>query len=883
MRLRHSLLAGVTAFSVAVSGQPAYAWKPKTHVYLAEEALRDALDNGKVTIYETDQASGKILGPLGEFDVDPKILAALRTAPAQFRAGVLGPDAYPDILTGQQIIHPDEALPHDGSASGTDAWLAHIWKRGFIEGATPQVQAFAIGYLTHGAGDVFAHTFVNHFSGGEFLLVPDPTNAIKHLVLEGYIGKRTPQAVNAVSTRIRTGGGPRNQRKRDDLGLDPDASNDPITYENVNLPVSQADTSISGVEDFIYRELTYATPGGMLDQKLLKGGGTSRSIPFIYSALRNGLQRQVEEYDRVRMSKTGPDRLAYAAVNGPAAEYKRAWIKDIDAGLAALPAVSHKVATAIVYNEQGSDMAAAKAAMDQYVADHLASMSGVPDGVVATAAFIGQVMDAISPTFLKEAVAAMMKEPIDALVKGVTGKTADQWNDYLKNPETHFDEIMNRPGGGHDGEVEHLIDLKTFNRDYLKIDDDGYKNPGLKWKVQDLPPAFNTIQLTKMMLLGDAGMQQLSAALAAKGAPMGSSPGQFRNHMLGWVRSLDAGNQWQGLPGHKGGTSPLPAFSKGGTAAAYYKLFLDQTGAKALDPSAGEHGASPVPPDQAQPNPGSPGSPEQPAPNLQELRPWVDTWETTYGKVTLQLSPDGVLSGRLMVLDEYGKERESERLELRAGPEPGSLVGTSKYAEHVAEITMKLSADSMSFTATAKAGGSATPNAWTGKRMQSRYTPPPGQATGSAPPGQGTGSAPPAGGTPDWGSPRPNTGTVPPPPAPLPPASFKPLKNFDVRLDRTEKDGAIVWVHVTFKNISGGEQWMSSGIVRVQMEDSDGITTERNQFWRPQSPPTVFASTPLLAPGAELKARFRFTPDAGARPAAVILREGDATARFPAR
>jgi len=150
MRLRHSLLAGVTAFSVAVSGQPAFAWKPKTHVYLAEEALRDALDNGKVTIYETDQASGKILGPLGEFDVDPKILAALRAAPAQFRAGVLGPDAYPDILTGQQIIHPDEALPHDGSASGTDAWLAHIWKRGFIEGATPQVQAFAIGYLTHG-------------------------------------------------------------------------------------------------------------------------------------------------------------------------------------------------------------------------------------------------------------------------------------------------------------------------------------------------------------------------------------------------------------------------------------------------------------------------------------------------------------------------------------------------------------------------------------------------------------------------------------------------------------------------------------------------------------------------------------------------------------
>lgn len=872
MRLAHRLLAGAAALGVALSGQPAYAWKPKTHIYLAEEVLRDALDNGKVTLYETDQASGRIVGALGEFDVDPKILAALRAAPDQFRAGVLGPDAYPDILTGQQIIHPDEALAHDRGASGTDAWLTHIWKRGFVDSSSPQVQAFAIGYLTHGAGDVFAHTFVNHFSGGEFLLIPDPTNAVKHLVLEGYIGKRTPQTINANSTRIRTGGGPRNPRKRDDLGLDPDVSKDPITYETVNLPVSQADTSIAGVEDFIYRELTYATPGGMLDQKLLKGSGTSRSIPFIYSTLRNGLQKQVDEYDRVRMSKTGPDRLAYAAINGPAAEYKRAWIKDIDDGLAALPAVSHKVATAIVYNEQGSDMAAAKAAMDQYVADHMASMSGVPDGVVATAVFIGQVMDAISPTFLKEAVAAIMKEPIDALVKGVTGKTADEWNKYLKNPEAHFDEIMNRPGGGHDGEVEHPIDLKTFNRDYLKIADDGYQNPSLKWKIEDLPPAFNTIQLTKMMMLGDGGMSQLSSALTAKGAPMGSSAGQFRNHMLGWVRSLDAGNQWQGLPSHKPGASPLPAFAKGGPAAAFYKLFLNQTGAKPLDPQAGAHGSSPVPGGHdASP---VPGGEQQPAPNLQDLRPWADTWETTYGKVTLQLSQDGVLSGRLMILDDYGREKESERLELRAGAEPGSLVGTSKYAEHVAEIAMKLSADGETFTATAKAPGSSSPNNWTGKRAKARSTPPPGEATGSAPPGS------PASPGADWGSPRPQPA---PPPTPLPPAGFKPLVNFEVRLDRTQPDGAIIWAFVTLKNTSGRDQWMTSGIVRVLMESADGVATERNQLWRPENPPAVFAGTPLLAPGAELKARFRFTLDAGARPAAVILREGDALARFPTR
>lgn len=713
MRLAHRLLAGAAALGIALSGPPAHAWKPKTHIYLAEEVLRDALDNGKVTLYETDHASGKILGTLGEFEVDPKILAALRAAPAQYRAGVLGPDAYPDILTGQQIIHPDEALAHDGSASGTDAWMAYLWQRGFATNSDQKIQAFTLGYLTHAAGDVFAHTFVNHFAGGEFMLTPDPTNAVKHLVLEGYIGKRTPETKSAFASRVRTGGGPRNGRKRDDLGLDPDAGADPIVYEQVNMPVTQANTSIAGVEDFIYREMTYAPPGSLLEQKLLKGGGTSRSIPYVYSLLRNGLQRQVDEYERVRMSKTGPDRLAYAALNGPAAEYKKAWIKDIDAGLAALPAVSHKVATAIVYNEQGTSMDAAEAAMKQYVVDHMASMSGVPDGVVATAKFVADVIEAISPSFLSDAISALMKEPIDALVKGTTGKTAAEWKSYLKNPEAHFDEIMNRRGGGHGGEVDHPITLADFNRDHLKIADPGFQNPSLKWKIEELPPAFNTVQLTKMLMLGDAGMGQLAGALQAKGAPMGAQPGQFRNHMLGWVRSLDAGNQWQGRKGRKPGPSPLPAFAKGGNAAAYYKLFLTQTGEQPIA-DAGTHGSNPAPADP---------QPRQPAP--QDLRPWVDTWETTYGTVKLALSPDGVLSGRLMLVDPAtGLSQESDRLELRAGASPGALVGTSKYAAHVGEVSMTLSAGGDSFTATTRMAGASNPSAWTGRRSRLRQGPP---------------------------------------------------------------------------------------------------------------------------------------------------------------
>ncbi|NEX94808.1 zinc dependent phospholipase C family protein, partial [Caulobacter sp. 17J65-9] len=590
---RRGLLAGAAAaVMAAVAGvpTPALAWKPKTHVYLAEEALRDATDDGKVTIYETDYRTGRIIGVLGTFEVDAKILAALRAAPAQFRAGVLGPDAYPDILTGQQIIHPDEADSLDGGAGGSNGWLAHLWDRGFVNSSSPQVQAFTVGYLTHAAGDVFAHTYVNYYAGGEFMLTPDPTNAVKHLILEGYIGKRTPQTISSTTTRVRSGG-PLNGRKRDDLGLDPVVGKDEVKYQDVNKPVTQEDTSIAGVERFIYDELTYAKPGSVLEAKLLKGDGTSRSIPYIFSRLRNGLQQQVDTYDRERMARSGPERVAYAALNGPAAEYKRAWIKDIDEGLAAFPAVSHEVAKAIVYNESGGDMGRAKAALGQYVEDHLAKMAGVPDAVVSVAA----VIDGILPKFIADALHELMKAPIDVLMKGATGKTADEWEGYLTHPETNFDKVLNAGGGGHDGEVEHRTDLASFNRDQLKIADSGFSNPSLKWKIEDLPPAFNTVQMTKLLMLSDAGRQQLDTALKAKGGSLGAAPGRNPNLMLGWVRSLDAGNQWQGLPGKRAGASPRPAFSAG-DAIAFQKLFLIQLGAKDIPGAkAPEHGASPAP------------------------------------------------------------------------------------------------------------------------------------------------------------------------------------------------------------------------------------------------------------------------------------------------
>ena len=600
VRLAAASLA-VAGAAVGLGAQPkaAHAWKPKTHIYLAEQALKDALDNGKVTIYETDYKTGKITGVLGEFDADPKILAALRAAPSQYRAGVMGPDAYPDIMTGQQVIHPDEAQSINDLAGGTNSWLTHIWNQAMNGNQSPQVQAFAVGYLTHAAGDVFAHTYVNYYTGGEFQLIPDPTNGIKHLILEGYIGKRTPQTLSATQNTIKVGV----------INM----------TQPIGSPITENNTSISGVESFIYNEMTYAAPGSLLEQKLLVGGGTKLSIPAIFSKKRNALQKNVEEYDRIRLSKLGLDRVSYAATNGPAAEYQRRWVADIDAGLKAWPTTCHEIAKALVYNEGGADLPRAKAAMALYVREHLASMIFLPDAVVSVVNFVSDLIKAVTPQFLLDAIDEMKKDAIAWMSKNLTGKTPEEWADYLKNPDTHFNRIINTGGGGHDGDVPHPITLEAFNRDQLKINDTGFNNSNLKWEINQLPPAFNTVQMCKLLLLGKTGTQQLAVALHAKNADMAAVPGNFQNLMLGWVRSLDHGNQWQGFASQHGGPAPRPLFAEN-NGAAYQKLFLPQVGEKSWLPHAATpvettpHGASPV--------------------VTQDLSAWEGNWDTSLGPLT---------------------------------------------------------------------------------------------------------------------------------------------------------------------------------------------------------------------------------------------------------
>lgn len=514
----------------------AWAWKPTTHVYLGKQALDDALDDGKITIPRVDYSNGQIVGEVGTYPVDPTILAALRSHAPQYRAGILGPDAYPDILTGQQVIHPSSS--ETKITGGPDAWLTYLWNRANTAN-TPATRAFTVGYLTHAAGDMFGHTFVNNFSGGSFAITPPagPANAVKHIVVEGYIDKRV-----------------------DGRALDANFFN----------------ASIDGVSDFIYQNMIDARPGTFLDSQLLRAGGsgTDYSIPRIYSTMRANLQRDIDayyakkaDYDRradackpwdlscsrvaIRVAKA-----AYVAANAIPITYKEAWREDIDAGLRAWPGVSHEVAKALFFNSSRSaDTQRAEDVLQRYATDHLLSMSGTPDFVGLTAGVISDVITAITPDFLLQPIRKLKEDLLNTLLKSAIGMTKQELKDYLTSPDKYFNQVLGSGSGEN-------TNLQRFNDNYLKIQDTGYTNPSESFNPKVVPAAYNTIVMSKLILLSQSEVNRLLSDLKS------SVRLQQPNVMLGFISTLDGDNQW----------SSGMVFAQ--DCNAYRQIFMKQPGEK---------------------------------------------------------------------------------------------------------------------------------------------------------------------------------------------------------------------------------------------------------------------------------------------------------------
>lgn len=158
------------------------AWGKMTHVYTAN-LIENETSDGSTTVKNYNYA------------VPEEFLEAIDAYPEAFRAGALGPDMYPDILTGQMYIHPEDENIDSGE------WVTYLCnavnKMGKDTEGRKIALAFTLGCMLHYCGDLFGHDFVNTFTGGAFpsvasLEMLDLTgerlnNVLSHLSVEKYM------------------------------------------------------------------------------------------------------------------------------------------------------------------------------------------------------------------------------------------------------------------------------------------------------------------------------------------------------------------------------------------------------------------------------------------------------------------------------------------------------------------------------------------------------------------------------------------------------------------------------------------------------------------------------------------------------------------------
>lgn len=207
----------VTLIGLIVSGPAAHAWKLETHYWLAKEVLK-----------ELDATQGSVAIPNKQsYSIPSSLYQAIADRRGEYLLGVLGPDTYPDMVAGQMTTHPGlEATAKDpkdilppaktlltltqrnlGAINmlegrpllwGTDDWLHWVRSQAFtspLQGSGRNREiAFAYGYLSHAAMDMWAHSYVNLYSGDVFSLMDEQEVEFRHMAIETLI-KRTHQSI----------------------------------------------------------------------------------------------------------------------------------------------------------------------------------------------------------------------------------------------------------------------------------------------------------------------------------------------------------------------------------------------------------------------------------------------------------------------------------------------------------------------------------------------------------------------------------------------------------------------------------------------------------------------------------------------------------------
>ncbi len=499
------------------------AFKPNTHILTGNIAIGNIL-----------QGADNVVINATSYPVDHRIADAIRSYPDYYRGGLVGPDGFPDIFFGQSVIHPDSKcdngrLPDNLCEMGPGHSFSHEWLRHIYDSAwdyydvrngdeeAKKALAFSYGFLTHAAGDMWAHTFVNDFAEGVFPgpleIKDDPAllpHATRHIIVEGYIGQHTP---------------------------------------NTNL-------TINSPSDFIYR--TFIDPN-FVDSKgqTTKALGQGEIFNYFYSlrdrlsqsssSLQNEANQLQQKADRCKWDDFSCSSfwlLGQKEVKVQTKAYVDAWIEDIDSGLAAWPTMSQNVAYNLFSNPSEDHIDKALNVVDGFIGTHMLSMLGAPDKVGSAYNLIGSVGNFV--TQLLGDVVKPVKDFRNYAILQTTGLNIPAFKEFYSNPANY----INTPGSVTiAGQTINIgLEQDTSEKiDSLMNIQNGFGNPNIKFDPEKFAAVKNTITLAKLLLLSPQSFNDLVMGYGTPSPvyPSGENGVGQSNAMLDYIRSLDSNDQWR--------------------------------------------------------------------------------------------------------------------------------------------------------------------------------------------------------------------------------------------------------------------------------------------------------------------------------------------------
>ena len=265
----------------------------------------------------------------------------------------------------------------------------------------------------------------------------------------------------------------------------------------------------------------------------------------------------------------------------------------------------------------------------------------------------------------------------------------------------------------------------------------------------------------------------------------------------------------------------------------------------------------------------------------------ADDWTTAVGRLTIRQASPSIADVYVGHLYREGVAEPAYIFESLAPDESGALVGTWRRNGSDVKRSARLMLSHYDINQFA-AGLEGWPEQaeLSGRRgytSTGETQPPVAQPPAPAPPSTPSAPQPPEPQPPAPQQPAP--GSPPTQPAPTS-TGFKPLNRVDVRVDRVivARGYPTHQVHafVTVKNVSATPQYFTSGFLKAVLADGHGMSWERSQpYQATREPAELFASTPVIQPGGELKARYVFVPEEDARLTSLTLSEGSKQASFP--